>query len=157
MKDKHRGRCAGLLKHAVFACCLEDTPFWFAHTKIAGLHEAETFVLERPAEIRQGVDEGLDLHCSIGAPEGAPPSSRPSRGVHVGDKDIGARPRHARQFACERADIENMADGKRTHHHVRGLWPKRKRTSVSHHEAAAKRLLGSGMSDHLRAGIHSYH
>ena len=61
MKHKHRGRGAGLLEHGVFARCPEDSPFGFAEAKIARLHEAETFVLERPAEIRQGVEEGLDL------------------------------------------------------------------------------------------------
>jgi len=121
MKNKHRGSCAGLLEHGMFARCPEDSPFGLAEAKIAGLHEAETFVLERPAEIRHGVEEGLDLDCPIGPPEGAPPSLCASRGVHVSDKDIGAGPRHARQFACERADIEDMADGKRTHHHVRRL------------------------------------
>ena len=79
MKHKHRGRCAGMLEHGVFARCPEDSSLWFAEAKIAGLHEAETFLLERAAEIRQGVGEGFDLHCPIGAPEGASPS--PARAV----------------------------------------------------------------------------
>jgi hypothetical protein len=156
MQHKQRRHAAGRLKHGVLPRCPEDAPFRFAEIEISRVYETETFGFKRPAKNRQVVDESLDFHCPIRAPKGTPPSPGLRIRVHVGDKDLGIRPRDACQFACKRRDSGEMADGKRAYNNIRRSWPERKSKSISDNEAAPKQRLVGGAPEHLAAGIDSH-